>query len=83
MIRLCRVRNGTGFGSTAVDRLKESGAKRIKFICVLGSEQGARTFAEVHPDVPVFAAAIDAKLNDHGYIVPGLGDAGDRLFGTK
>ena len=67
----------------AVDRLKESGAKRIKFICVLGSEQGARTFAEVHPDGPVFAAAIDAKLNDHGYIVPGLGDAGDRLFGTK
>ncbi|WP_428684146.1 uracil phosphoribosyltransferase [Reyranella sp.] len=67
----------------AVDRLKESGAKRIKFICVLGSEQGARTFAEVHPDVPVFAAAIDAKLNEHGYIVPGLGDAGDRLFGTK
>ena len=58
-------------------------AKRIKFICVLGSEQGARAFAEVHPDVPVFAAAIDAKLNDHGYIVPGLGDAGDRLFGTK
>lgn len=67
----------------AVDRLKESGARRIKFICVLGSEQGALTFAEVHPDVPVFAAAIDAKLNDHGYIVPGLGDAGDRLFGTK
>jgi len=67
----------------AVDRLKESGAKRIKFICILGSEQGARAFAEVHPDVPVFAAAIDAKLNDHGYIVPGLGDAGDRLFGTK
>jgi uracil phosphoribosyltransferase len=66
----------------AVDRLKESGARRIKFICVLGSEQGARTFAEAHPEVPVFAAAIDAKLNDHGYIVPGLGDAGDRLFGT-
>jgi uracil phosphoribosyltransferase len=67
----------------AVDRLKESGARRIRFICVLGSEQGARTFAEAHPEVPVFAAAIDAKLNDHGYIVPGLGDAGDRLFGTK
>jgi uracil phosphoribosyltransferase len=67
----------------AVDRLKETGAKRIKFICILGSEQGARTFAEVHPDVPVFTAAIDAKLNDHGYIVPGLGDAGDRLFGTR
>ncbi len=67
----------------AVDRLKETGAKRVKFICILGSEQGARTFAEVHPDVPVFTAAIDAKLNDHGYIVPGLGDAGDRLFGTR
>ena len=67
----------------AVDRLKESGARRIKFICILGSEQGARAFAEVHPDVPVFTAAVDAKLNDHGYIVPGLGDAGDRLFGTR
>jgi len=67
----------------AVDRLKESGARRIKFICILGSEPGVRAFAEVHPDVPVFAAAIDAKLNDHGYIVPGLGDAGDRLFGTR
>src|SRR6185437_13018156 len=50
----------------AVDRLKESGAKRIRFICILGAEQGARTFAEVHPDVPVFTAAIDAKLDDHG-----------------
>ncbi len=67
----------------AVDRMKEVGARRIRFICVLGSEQGARAFAEVQPDVPVFAAAIDAKLNEHGYIVPGLGDAGDRLFGTK
>ncbi len=67
----------------AVDRLKESGARRIRFICVLAAEQGARAFAEVHPEVPVFAAAVDAKLNDHGYIVPGLGDAGDRLFGTK
>jgi uracil phosphoribosyltransferase len=66
-----------------VDRLKESGAKRMRFICILASEHGARAFAEVHPDVPVFAAAVDAKLNDHGYIVPGLGDAGDRLFGTK
>ena len=47
------------------------------------AKEGARAFAEVHPDVPVFTAAIDAKLNDHGYIVPGLGDAGDRLFGTK
>ena len=67
----------------AVDRLKESGARRIKFICVLGAEAGAHAFAESHPDVPVFAAAVDATLNDHGYIVPGLGDAGDRLFGTR
>jgi uracil phosphoribosyltransferase len=67
----------------AVDRLKETGAKRIKVICILAAEPGARAFAEVHPDVPVFTAAVDAKLNDHGYIVPGLGDAGDRLFGTK
>jgi uracil phosphoribosyltransferase len=67
----------------AVDRLKETGAKRIKMICILAAEPGARAFAEVHPDVPVFTAAVDAKLNDHGYIVPGLGDAGDRLFGTK
>jgi uracil phosphoribosyltransferase len=67
----------------AVDQLKERGARRLKFICVLASDQGARTFARVHPDVPVFTAAIDAELNDHGYIVPGLGDAGDRLFGTK
>jgi uracil phosphoribosyltransferase len=67
----------------AVDRLKESGARRMKFICILASEHGARAFAEVHPDVPVVTAAVDSRLNDHGYIVPGLGDAGDRLFGTK
>ena len=57
----------------AVDRLKETGARRIKMICILAAEPGARAFAEVHPDVPVFTAAVDAKLNDHGYIVPGLG----------
>ena len=67
----------------AVDRLKESGARRMKFICILASEHGAQAFAEVHPDVPVVTAAVDSRLNDHGYIVPGLGDAGDRLFGTK
>lgn len=67
----------------AVDRLKESGARRMKFICILASDHGARAFAEVHPDVPVVTAAVDSRLNDHGYIVPGLGDAGDRLFGTK
>lgn len=67
----------------AVDRLKESGARRMKFICILASEHGVQAFAEVHPDVPVVTAAVDSRLNDHGYIVPGLGDAGDRLFGTK
>jgi uracil phosphoribosyltransferase len=67
----------------AVDQLKKSGARRLKFICVLCSEQGVRAFAATHPDVAVFTAAVDARLNDHGYIVPGLGDAGDRLFGTK
>jgi uracil phosphoribosyltransferase len=67
----------------AVDQLKKNGARRLKFICILSAEQGVRAFAAAHPDVPVFTAAVDAKLNDHGYIVPGLGDAGDRLFGTK
>jgi len=67
----------------AVDQLKKNGAKRLKFICILSAEQGVRAFAAAHPDVPVFTAAVDAKLNDHVYIVPGLGDAGDRLFGTK
>jgi len=67
----------------AVDQLKKNGAKRLKFICILSAEQGVRAFAAAHPDVPVFTAAVDAKLNDHGYIVPGFGDAGDRLFGTK
>ncbi|MBM3645422.1 MAG: uracil phosphoribosyltransferase [Alphaproteobacteria bacterium] len=67
----------------AVDRLKEAGARKLKFICILAADHGARAFAEVHPDVPVFTAAVDPTLNDHGYIVPGLGDAGDRLFGTR
>jgi uracil phosphoribosyltransferase len=67
----------------AVDQLKQRGARRLKFVCVLGSDQGVRTFAGAHPDVRVFTAAIDSTLNDHGYIVPGLGDAGDRLFGTN
>src|SRR5262249_1267594 len=67
----------------AVDRLKETGANRLKFIWLLGLERGAGPFAGGYPGVPVFAAGIDAKLNDHGYFVPGLGDAGDRLFGTK
>ncbi|HEX5078330.1 MAG TPA: uracil phosphoribosyltransferase [Geminicoccaceae bacterium] len=67
----------------AVTRLKEDGAQQIKFVCLLAAPEGIAQFREVHPDVPVFTAAIDLRLNDHGYIVPGLGDAGDRLYGTK
>jgi uracil phosphoribosyltransferase len=67
----------------AVTRLKEDGAQQIKFVCLLAAPEGLAQFKEVHPDVPVFTAAIDLRLNDHGYIVPGLGDAGDRLYGTK
>lgn len=67
----------------AVDRLKETQPRSIKFVCVLTCPQGLAHFHEAHPDVPVYTAAIDRGLNEHGYIVPGLGDAGDRLFGTK
>ncbi len=67
----------------AVDRVKETRPKSIRFVCLLAAPEGLKNFAGAHPDVPVFTAAIDRELNDHGYIVPGLGDAGDRLFGTK
>jgi len=67
----------------AVDRLKESGPKSIKFVCLLTCPEGIKTFHDHHPDVPIFTAAIDERLNEKSYIVPGLGDAGDRLFGTK
>jgi len=67
----------------AVSRLKEAGAQQIKFVCLLAAPEGVAQFRSVHPDVPIFTAAIDQRLNDHGYIVPGLGDAGDRLYGTK
>jgi len=67
----------------AVERLKETGPKSIRFVCLLAAPEGLKNFHANHPDVPVYAAAIDRQLNDHGYIVPGLGDAGDRLFGTK
>jgi uracil phosphoribosyltransferase len=69
--------------SASVTRLKQKGAKDIRFVCLLAAPEGIRHFAEVHPDVPIFTAAIDSHLNDHGYIVPGLGDAGDRMYGTK
>jgi len=67
----------------AVERLKETGPKSIRFVCLLAAPEGLKNFHANHPDVPVYTAAIDRQLNDHGYIVPGLGDAGDRLFGTK
>ncbi len=67
----------------AVDRVKKAGAKDIKFLCLITVPEGLKTFREAHPDVPVYTAAIDRELNDHGYIVPGIGDAGDRIFGTK
>ena len=67
----------------AVQRIKETGAKRIKFVCLLAAPEGIAAFTAQHPDVPVYTAAADRELNDHGYILPGLGDAGDRMYGTK
>jgi uracil phosphoribosyltransferase len=67
----------------AVDRLKETSPKSIRFVCLLAAPEGLANFQRHHPDVPVYTAAVDERLNEHGYIVPGLGDAGDRLFGTK
>ena len=67
----------------ALHRLKESGATTIKYVCLLASPEGMAALRAAHPDVPVVTAAVDERLNDHGYIVPGLGDAGDRMFGTR
>ena len=69
--------------AAAVTRLKENGARRIKLVCLLAAPEGIKRFHEIHDDVPIYTAAIDSHLNDHGYIVPGLGDAGDRMYGTK
>lgn len=67
----------------AVDRIKELNPKSIKFVCLLTCPEGISALQKSHPDVPIYTAAIDRQLNDHGYILPGLGDAGDRIFGTK
>ncbi len=67
----------------AVDRLKRRGATNLRFLCLLAAPEGIKRFNAAHPDVPIFTAAIDSHLNDKGYIVPGLGDAGDRMYGTK
>ena len=67
----------------AIDKLKERGAHNIRFLCLLAAPEGLKSFREHHPDVPVYTASIDSHLNEQGYIVPGLGDAGDRMYGTK
>lgn len=67
----------------AIDKLKERGATNLRFLCLLAAPEGVERFRKAHPDVPIVTAAIDDHLNDKGYIVPGLGDAGDRMYGTK
>ncbi len=74
----------TGNSSVAaIDLLKEAGATRIRFLCLLAAPEGVKRMGEAHPDVSIVTASLDEKLNENGYIVPGLGDAGDRMFGTK
>lgn len=74
----------TGNSSVAaIDLLKQAGAKNIRFLCLLAAPEGVKRMAEAHPDVPIVTASLDSHLNEQGYIVPGLGDAGDRMFGTK
>ena len=69
--------------SAAIEKLKERGAQDIRFVCLLAAPEGIERFRKLQPGIPIYTAAIDDYLNDHGYIVPGLGDAGDRLYGTK
>ena len=69
--------------AAAIDLLKKAGANNIRFLCLLAAPEGVARMKAAHPDVPIVTAALDSHLNDHGYIVPGLGDAGDRMFGTK
>ena len=69
--------------AAAIDLLKQAGARNIRFLCLLAAPEGVARMKEAHPDVPIVTAALDAQLNENGYIVPGLGDAGDRMFGTK
>jgi uracil phosphoribosyltransferase len=72
-----------GSGSAAVSYLKQAGVRNMKFVCLVAAPEGIRTVHGQHPDVPIYCAAIDRELNEKGYILPGLGDAGDRLFGTR
>lgn len=72
-----------GSSAAALTLLKEKGVQHVKLMCLVAAPEGVKVVNEEHPDVPIYVAALDAHLNDHGYIVPGLGDAGDRIFGTK
>ena len=72
-----------GSSTAAVQKLKERGATNLRFLCLLAAPEGVKRFSEEHPDVPIYTAAVDSHLNELGYIVPGLGDAGDRMYGTK
>lgn len=72
-----------GSGAAAVKALKDAGARRIRFLCIVAAPEGVTRMLEAHPEVPVFTASLDRELNAKGYILPGLGDAGDRLFGTR
>ncbi len=72
-----------GSATAAISFMKEFGCKHVKLMCIIGAPEGVKRVQNDHPDVDIFIAALDEKLNDHGYIVPGLGDAGDRIFGTK
>ncbi|WP_394924405.1 uracil phosphoribosyltransferase [uncultured Robinsoniella sp.] len=72
-----------GSCSAAINLLKEKGVKNIRFMCIIAAPEGVKRMQEEHPDVDIYIGALDDHLNDHGYIVPGLGDAGDRIFGTK
>ncbi|RRD93883.1 uracil phosphoribosyltransferase [Clostridiales bacterium COT073_COT-073] len=72
-----------GSAIAAIDFLKEKGVHKLHFLCIIAAPEGVKALQEAHPDVPIYIGALDERLNDHAYIVPGLGDAGDRLFGTK
>ena len=72
-----------GSATAAVNELKKRGISKITLVCIIAAPEGVKKFHSIHPEVPVYAAGLDEKLNKHGYILPGLGDAGDRMFGTK
>ena len=72
-----------GSSAAAIQMLKDKGVKNIRFLCIIAAPEGLRHMQEEHPDIDIYIGALDERLNDHGYIIPGLGDAGDRIFGTK